>query len=94
MLVTQPCLTLCDPVDSSPPGSSVRGILQARILEWVAFLNPGDLPDPGIKPGFPAWQADSCVYAWACPCRVFSRTRVSVSEFTPLCVLMPVCVSA
>ena len=30
-------LTLCDPVDCSPPGSSVRGILQARILEWVAI---------------------------------------------------------
>ena len=32
----QLCLTLCDPMDCSPPGSSVRGILQARILEWVA----------------------------------------------------------
>ena len=34
----QSCPTLCDPVDCSPPGSSVRGILQARILEWVAML--------------------------------------------------------
>ena len=34
--VAQSCLTLCDPVDWSPPGSSVHGILQARILEWVA----------------------------------------------------------
>jgi len=42
--------TLCDPVDSSLPGSSVHGILQARILEWVACPPPGDLPDPGIKP--------------------------------------------
>ena len=33
----QSCLTLCDPVDSSPPGSSVPGILQARTLEWVAI---------------------------------------------------------
>ena len=33
----QSCLTLCDPMDSSPPGSSVHGILQARILEWVAI---------------------------------------------------------
>ena len=33
----QPCPTLCDPVDGSPPGSSVPGILQARILEWVAI---------------------------------------------------------
>jgi len=33
----QSCLTPCDPIDSSPPGSSVSGILQARILEWVAI---------------------------------------------------------
>ena len=35
--VAQPCPTLCDPVDYSPPGSSVHGILQVRILEWVAI---------------------------------------------------------
>ena len=35
--LAQSCPTLCDPVDRSPPGSSVRGILQARILEWVAI---------------------------------------------------------
>ena len=35
--VPQSCLTLCDPMDCSPPGSSVHGILQARILEWVAI---------------------------------------------------------
>ena len=33
----QPCPTLCDPIDGSPPGSSVPGILQARTLEWVAI---------------------------------------------------------
>jgi len=37
VLVAQSCLTLCNPVDYSPPGSSVRGIFQARILEWVAI---------------------------------------------------------
>ena len=37
VLVAQPCPTLCDPRDCSPPGSSVHGILQARILEWVAI---------------------------------------------------------
>ena len=37
MLITQSCPTLCNPVDCSPPGSSVHGILQARILEWVAI---------------------------------------------------------
>ena len=33
----QSCLTLCDPIDGSPPGSPITGILQARILEWVAI---------------------------------------------------------
>ena len=37
LLVIQSCLTLCDPMDCSLLGSSVRGILQARILEWVAI---------------------------------------------------------
>ena len=47
------CPTLgIDPIDCSPPGSSVRGILQARILEWVAMPSPEDLPDPGIETAF------------------------------------------
>ena len=37
-------------MDCSPPGFSVHGILQGRILEWVAIPPPGDLPDPGIEP--------------------------------------------
>ena len=44
------CSTLCDPMDCNLPGSSVHGILQASILEWVATPPPGDLPDPGIEP--------------------------------------------
>ena len=36
----QSCLTLCNPMDGSPPGSSVHRILQARILEWVATFFP------------------------------------------------------
>ena len=45
MLVAQSCLTLCNPMDCGLPGSSVRGILQARVLEWVAisFSNPSIL---------------------------------------------------
>ena len=53
--VTQLCPTLCDPVDCSPPGSSAHGILQARILEWVAISNPPEssplesiLAEPGV----------------------------------------------
>ena len=37
-------------MDYSSPGSSVSGINQAKILEWVPFSPPGDLPDPGIEP--------------------------------------------
>ena len=37
---------------------TVHGILQARILEWVAFPSPGDLPNPGIKPRYPSLEAD------------------------------------
>ena len=51
--------TLCDPMDCSLQHSSICGILQARILEWVAFPSPGDLPNPGIEPGAPALQADA-----------------------------------
>ena len=57
--VAQSCLTLCDPVDCSLPGSSVHGILQARILEWVAISFSWDLPDPGIEPGSPTLRADA-----------------------------------
>ena len=46
-------------MDGSPPGSSVHGISQARILEWVSIASPEDLPDPGIKTASPVWQADS-----------------------------------
>ena len=58
-LVVQSCLTLCDPMDCSPPGSSVHGILQARTLEWVACPPPGDLASPGIEPASSALQMDS-----------------------------------
>ena len=50
-------LTLCDPLDYSLPGSSVHGILQARILEWDT--SSGDLPYPGIEPGSPELQVYS-----------------------------------
>ena len=43
VLVTQSCLTLCYPMDCSPPGSSVHRLLQARILEWVAIPFSRDL---------------------------------------------------
>ena len=54
------CLTLCDALDCILPGSSLPGILQARILEWVARPPPGDLPDPRIEPA----SYVSCISRW------------------------------
>ena len=50
VLVTQFCLTLSDPMDYSPPGFSVRGVLQTRIMEWVAIAFSRGSSDPGIEP--------------------------------------------
>ena len=55
----QSYLTLCDPIDGSPPGSPVPGILQARTLEWVAISFSRELPNPGIETGSPAFQVNS-----------------------------------
>ena len=57
--VAQSFPTICYPMDSSLPGSSVRGILQARVLEWVAISFSRDLPNPGIEPRSPTLQADA-----------------------------------
>ena len=58
VLVSQSCLTLCDHTDCSLPGSSVLGILQARVLEWIAILFSRGSSQPGVGPGPPALQAD------------------------------------
>ena len=51
VVVAQLCLILCDPMDCSPPDSSVHGIVQIRRLEGVAIsFSCLDLPEPGIKP--------------------------------------------
>ena len=59
----QSCLTLCDPIDCSPPGSSICGILQARILEWVAMTSSrGSSPTQGSNPSLLHllhWQVSS-----------------------------------
>ena len=57
--VAQSCPTPWDPMDCNPPGSSICGILQARILECIAISFSGDLHNPGIEPRFPALQADA-----------------------------------
>ena len=64
----QSCPTLCDPIDGSPPGSSVHGVLQARTLEWVAISfssGPGFVRTPPYDPsvlGGPAWLLASLSY--------------------------------
>ena len=58
-LVAQSCLILCDSMNNSPPGSSVLGILQARILEWVAIPFSRGSSQPRMEPGSPAVQVDS-----------------------------------
>ena len=62
--VAQLCLTLCDPIDCSPPGSSVHGILQARTLEWVAISSSKGSSWPRNKPASPAF-AGRFFYHWA-----------------------------
>ena len=54
-LVTQSCLSLCDPMDCSPPGSSVHGTSQARILEWVAMPSSRESSQPRD------WTQVSCI---------------------------------
>ena len=54
-LVTQSCPTLCDPMDCSPPDTSVHGNSPRK----NTGMDPGDLPNPGIEPRSPAVQADS-----------------------------------
>ena len=51
--IAQSCLTLCDPMDCSLPGSSVHGIFQAIVLEWIAFPSPGNFPTKESNPGLP-----------------------------------------
>ena len=58
--VVESCLTLCNPMNCSPPSSSVHGISQARILEWVAIPFSRDLlwifPTQGSNPGLLHWS--------------------------------------
>ena len=56
---SQLCPTLCNPMDCGLPGSSVHGILQARIQSGLLCPLPRDLPNPGTEPRSPALQADS-----------------------------------
>ena len=72
--VTQSCPTLCDPVDYSPPGSSVHGILQTRILEWVAISfssGSSQLRDQAQVSRIAGRRFNFCATREACICRVY-----------------------
>ena len=64
--VTQWCLTLCNPLDCSPPGSSVHGISQARILEWVAISSSKGSSRPSDRPhvSYVSWVAGRFFICW------------------------------
>ena len=76
MLVAQSCLTLCNPMDCNPPHSSVHGILQARILEWVAIPFSRESSRSGD------WNGDTYIAG-----RFFTIWFIWDLE----CILMPIC---
>ena len=95
----QSCPTFCNPMDYSPPGSSVHEILQTRILEWVAIPSPRDLPDSGIEPASPAlagrffttsttWEAQVLIsyllYIYICVCVFVCVVIVHVNTNLPI----------
>ena len=83
VLVTQSCLTLCNSVDGSLPGSSVHGISQARILKCIVISFSRGLPDPGVEPASPALQADSLPpESPGKPCLVHGHGQTSSLEFS------------
>ena len=78
------------PYDCTPPGSSIHGISQARMLEWGPVPSPGDLPDLGIEPGTLALQADSLPTQPPgkpnlCPfCQISDISRLKVWKFSEI----------
>ena len=91
LLVAQSCPTHCDPMDCSPPGSSVHGI--SRQEHWSGFplTPPGDLPNPGVEPASPALQGDFSDSNYrvriptktrSCWCLVIKLFQIFVSPWT------------
>ena len=76
----------CDPMYSSLLGSSVHGILQAKILEWVVIFSPGNCPNPEIEPGSPAMQADSWSYDTEIPFLSIYAREVKTRSPQDICI--------
>ena len=77
----QSCPTLCDPMDCSPPGFSVQGIFQARILEWVAIFFFKGSSQPGIEPKSAALQVDSLLLS--------HQQKPTMCACCNMCILIP-----
>ena len=96
----QSCPILCDLMNCSMPGSSVHGISQERILEWVANPSAGDLLNPGLNPCLLHCQADplllssvqtlSCVLLFATPWTAACQASLSIANFQSLLKLMSI----
>ena len=78
VVVTQSCPNLCDPMDCSPPGSSVHGICQARILKWIS------IPFAKESSQRRDWSRVSCIAGWF---------LLLNEPHTRVCVCVCVCVS-
>ena len=70
-------------MDSSLPGSSVHGISQTGIMEWLPFPSPGDLPDPGIKAMSPAFAGG--FFTTEPLAKLYWEKEESEKKFTGLC---------
>jgi len=75
-----------NPIDCSPPGSSVHGILQARTLEWVAIPFSRGTCDPGIEPRAPALQAD-CLPS-ELPEKPIFKALLRYNSYTKICTYL------
>ena len=92
----QSCPTLCNLMDGHPPGSSVRGILQVRLLEGLPCPSAGDCPDQGTGLRSPAWQAASSPLSHLGGPSVSSTVSnsqlsgISLLAFKPPCEVSPI----
>ena len=82
VLVTQSYPTLCNPMDCSPPGSSVHEILSQEHKSGLPFPSPGDLSDPGVEPGSPALQVNSLPYCFPSS-GIFAQDTATYLECSP-----------